>query len=63
MSDSSEGILYCSNKTQVSLMQVDLKFRFGIRIRLVDGIALLVASGRNRTIGFATCDRHFAPSF
>jgi hypothetical protein len=63
MSDSSEGILYCSVKTQVSSTQVDLKFRFGIRIRLVDGIALLATSGRNRTLFFATCDRHFAPSF
>jgi hypothetical protein len=31
---------------------VDLKFRLGIRIRLVDGIALPVPGGRNRTLGF-----------
>ncbi len=63
MCDSSEGILYCSQKAQVSLMQMDLKFCFGIRIRLVDGITLLAPGGWNRTFGFGACDRHFPPSF
>ena len=44
-------------------MQVDLKFRFGVRISLVDGIAPVAPGGRNRTLGFGTCDRHFAPFF
>jgi hypothetical protein len=42
MSDPSERVLDCSEQPQVGLMKVDLKFRFVIRIRLVDGIALLV---------------------
>ena len=50
MPDSSEGVLNCSVKPQVSLMQMDLKVRCGIRIRLVDGIALLAPSGWNRTL-------------
>ena len=41
MSDPSERILDCSERPQVGLMKVDLKFRFVIRIRSVDGIALL----------------------
>ena len=39
MSDSSEGLFDCSEKPQVGFMQVDLKFRFCVRISLVDGIA------------------------
>jgi hypothetical protein len=63
MSDSCKGILDCSEKPQVSLMQVDLKFRFGIRIRSVDGIALPAPGGRNRALSFGGCDRYFASSF
>jgi hypothetical protein len=44
-------------------MQADLKFRFGIRIRLVYGIALPVPGGWNRTLNFGACDRHFTPFF
>jgi hypothetical protein len=63
MPDASEGVLNCSVKPQVSLMQMDLKVRCGIRIRLVDGIALLAPSGWNRTLRFRVCDRHLAPLF
>jgi hypothetical protein len=63
MSDSSEGLLDCPEEPQVGLMQVDLKFRFGIRISLVDGIALLATGGRNRTLSFGACNRQFAPFF
>jgi hypothetical protein len=63
LSDSSEGLLDCSEKPQVGFMQVDLKFRFGIRIRLVDGIALLAPGGRNRTLSSGNCDRHFTTFF
>jgi hypothetical protein len=64
MPDSSEGVLNCSVKPQVSLMQMDLKVRCGIRIRLVDGIALLAPSGWNRTLRFRACDisPHFSSS-
>jgi hypothetical protein len=61
--DSSEGLLNCSVKPQVSLMQIDLKVRCGIRIRLVDGIALLAPGGWNWTLRFRACDRHFALLF
>jgi hypothetical protein len=63
VSDTSEGILDCSEKPQVSLMQVDLKFGFGIRIRSVDGIALSAPGGRNRALSLGACDRHFGSSF
>jgi hypothetical protein len=63
MSDSSEGLLDCSEEPQVGLMHLDLKFRFSIRISLVDGIALLAPGSRNRTVSFGDCDRHFAPFF
>jgi len=56
MSDPSERILDCSEEAQVGFMQVDLKFRFVIRIRLVDGIPLLVPGGRNRTLSFGAGD-------
>jgi hypothetical protein len=39
MSDPSERVLDCSEEPQVGLMQLDLKFCFGIRIRLVHLIA------------------------
>jgi len=63
MSDSSEGLLDCPEEPQVGLMQLDLKFCFGIRIRLVDLIAFPASRGRNRTLSFGACDRHFAPLF
>ena len=56
MSDPSERVLDCSEQPQVGLMKVDLKFRFVIRIRLVDGVALLVPGGRNRTLSFGAGD-------
>jgi hypothetical protein len=34
---------------------VDLKFRFGIRICLVDLIAFPASRGWDRTIGFGSC--------
>ena len=63
MSDPSEGLVDCSEKPQVGLLQADLKFRFGIRIRLVDEIALPAPGGRNQALSFGACDRHFAPFF
>ena len=56
MSDPSERILDCSEEAQVGLMQLDLKFCFGIRIRLVDLIAFAASRGRDRTLGFGSCD-------
>jgi hypothetical protein len=44
-------------------MQNDLKVRCGIRISLVDWIALLASGGWNRTLSFGACHRHFAPFF
>ena len=55
-SDSNEGLLDCSEKPQVRLVQNDLKVRCGIRISLVHGIALLASGGWNRTLSFSACD-------
>jgi hypothetical protein len=63
VSNPSEGLFDCPEKTRVGLMQLYLKFRFGIRIRLVDGIAPVAPGGRDWTRSFGTCDGHFAPSF
>ena len=41
ISNSSEGLFDCSQKASIGLMQMDLKFRFRIRIGLVDEIAPL----------------------
>ena len=62
-SDSNEGLLDCSEKPQVRLVQNDLEVRCGIRISLVDEIALLASGGWNRTLSFGARDRHFGPFF
>jgi hypothetical protein len=56
ISDPSERALDRSEEAQVGLMQVDLKFRFGIRVRLIDLIAFPASRGRDGTLGFGSCD-------
>jgi hypothetical protein len=51
MSNPSDCFLDRSEEP-VPLMQADLEFRLGIRIRLVDGIVLPAPGGRNRTFSF-----------
>ena len=63
MSNSHEGLFDCSQKAGIGLMQVDLKFRFCIRISLVNWITPLSSRSRNRTLSFGACNRHFAPFF
>ena len=61
--NSSEGLFDCSQKASIGLMQVELKFRFCIRIGLVDEIAPLAPRGRNRALSSSNSDRDIAPSF
>ena len=63
MSNSSKGLFDCSQKAGIGLMQVDLKFRFCIRISLVNWITPLSSRSRNRTLSFGACKRHFSPFF
>jgi hypothetical protein len=50
MSDSSERLFDCSEKAAIGLMQMDMKFRLCIRIRLVNWITPLPSRSRNRTV-------------
>jgi len=63
MSDLSEGLFDCSEKAAIGLMQMDLKFRLCIRIRLVNWITPLSSRSRNRTLSFGGRNRHLAPFF
>jgi hypothetical protein len=63
MSDSSERVFDCSEKAAIALMQMDLKFRLCIRIRLVNWIAPLPSRSRNRTLSFGGRNRHLTPFF
>ena len=61
MSNSSKGLFDCSQKVGIGLMQVDLKFRFCIRISLVNWITPLSPRSRNRTPSCGACKRRLSP--
>jgi hypothetical protein len=63
MSDSSECLFDCSEKGAIGLMQMDLKFRFSIRISLVNWITALSSRRWNRTLSFSGRNRHLTPFF
>jgi hypothetical protein len=55
--DPSERVLDCSEEPQVGLMQLDLKFCFGIRICLVNEVTLPSSRRRDRTLGSGAARR------